>query len=70
MFFEYHGFEHKLMRKNYSSLLVMEGYKQIFDVVKRLSGELDLKCMFSHIRLKNIQDFRLGSFDLMMPWLM
>jgi hypothetical protein len=39
-------------------------------VAKRLSSELDLKCMFWHTRLKNIQDFKLGSFDLMMPWLM
>lgn len=51
-------------------MLVVEGCKQIFDVAKRLFGELDLKCMFWHIRLKNIQDFKLGSFDLMMPWLM
>jgi hypothetical protein len=48
-------------------MLVVEGCKQIFDVAKRLFGELDLKCMFWHIRLKNIQDFKLGSFDLMMP---
>jgi hypothetical protein len=48
-------------------MLVVEGCKQIFDVAKRLFGELDLKCMFWHTRLKNIQDFKLGSFDLMVP---
>jgi len=50
-------------------MLVVEGCKQIFDVAKRLFGELDLKCMFWHTRLKNIQDFKLSSFDLMVPWL-